>query len=304
MANNGVRCTPIAIDKVVKPDGSEIQVPKSNCRQAVDRQVAIAANAALHGVITSGTMGGDATADGVYEIGKTGTTDEAKDTWAVGASSKVATAVWVGSVTGFQNLREVFNFPKCYYDGGIGKASDARHCLWKDMMTANNAVYGGATSWEQPMPRYLYGKQTTVPSVSGMSVDQAKNVLASAGFRGVIGSAETSDVEKGKVSSTAPSGGSQASAGAAVTLHTSSGPAPVLPGGDQNGNATVPSVVRLPFAQAQQTLQQAGFQVNLIPQHAQSPSCVVLAQNPAPQGQAPTQSVVSILIDGDQGQCH
>ena len=300
MANNGTRCTPIAIDKVVKPDGSLMDVPKSNCSQVIDKQIVVAANSALHGVITGGTMGGDATPDGVYEIGKTGTTDNAKDTWAVGATSKVATAVWVGSVTGFENLREVFSFPKCYYDGGIGKASDARHCLWKDMMTANNAVYGGASSWDQPLPRYLYGKQTAVPSVTGMSVDQAKNVLASAGFRGVVGSAETSDVEKGKVSSSSPAGGAQASAGAAVTLHTSSGPAPVEP----PGGKPAPDVTKMPFGQAQQTLQQAGFQVNPVFQPVTpTQTCLVYGQNQSP-AQPGSQPVVTIAVDGAQDKCH
>jgi membrane peptidoglycan carboxypeptidase len=305
MANNGLVCTPIAIDKVVKPDGSEVQVPKSTCKQAIDKQVAIAANSALHAVITSGTMATDATPDGVYEIGKTGTTDEAKDTWAVGASSKVATAVWVGSVTGFENLREVFNFPRCYYDGGIGKASDARHCLWKDMMTANNAVYGGATSAPAPLPRYLYGKQTVVPSVTGMSVGQARNVLASAGFRGVVGSAEASDsVEKGKVSSTSPGSGSQAPAGAAVTLHTSSGPAPVAP---QPGNGQqAPDVTKQPFGQAKQTLEQAGYRVNPVFQPVTpTQTCLVYGENVAPQtpGDA-NKPTVTIAVDGAQDKCH
>jgi membrane peptidoglycan carboxypeptidase len=254
-------------------------------------------------------MATDATPDGAYEIGKTGTTDNAKDTWAVGASSKVATAVWVGSVTGFKNLRQVFDFPHCYYDGGLGKASDARHCLWKDMMTANNAAYPGATSWEQPMPRYLYGKQIAVPSVSGMTVDEAKNVLASAGFRGVIGGAETSDIEKGKVSSSSPASGAQASAGTQVTLRTSSGPAPVpartqSAQPDPNATAAVPNVVRMPFTQAQQALQQAGFQVSPVYQPTQFKSCLVYAQNPGAQGQAPKQSVVTIVVDGAEGQCH
>jgi membrane peptidoglycan carboxypeptidase len=304
MANNGLTCTPVAIDKVVKPDGSLVPVPKSTCKQSVDKQVAIAANSALHGVIAGGTMAGDATPDGVYEIGKTGTTDDAYDTWAIGASSKVATAVWVGSVTGHVNLREVFDFPHCYYGGGSTKASNARHCLWRDMMTANNAVYGGATSWPQPLPRYLYGKQTTVPSVAGMSVDQAKNVLASAGFRGIVGSEESSDsIEKGKVSSSSPAGGAQASAGAAVTLHPSSGPAPAAQP-DPNTLVAVPNVVNLPFGQAQQQLQQAGFQVNAYFQQLKANNCLVAAQTPVGQAQMAKGSVVAIAVDGQQDQCH
>lgn len=300
MANNGRTCTAVAIDKVVKPDGTQVPVPRSTCKQSVDKQVAVAANAALHGVITNGTMRGDATADGVYEIGKTGTTDNAKDTWAVGASSKTATAVWVGSVTGFANLRKVLSFPPCYYDGGIGKASDARHCLWKDMMTANNATYGGATTWEQPQPQYLYGERTAVPSVVGMSLGQARNVLGSVGFRAVVGTEENSDaVEKGKVSTTAPAGGSQANAGATVTLHVSSGPAPKP---EQPAQGVVPDARGKVLAEARPILEQAGFQVNAIFQQG-AESCMVLGQDRAPQSQADTGSVVRVLVDGTPEKC-
>ena len=157
------------------------------------------------------------------------------------------------------------------------------------------------------MPRYLYGKQTTVPSVAGMTVDAAKSTLASVGFRGVVGSTEHSGVEQGKVSSSSPAAGAQASAGAEVTLHPSSGPeqqGPAAGQPDPNNTGTVPNVVRMPFGQAQQALQQSGFQVNAVYQPTQFHSCLVYAQNPAPQGQAAKQSVVTIVVDGAQGQCH
>ncbi len=55
IANNGKTCTPVAIDKVVKADGSDLAVPKTSCRQSVDPQVAIAAAYALRAVMQSGT---------------------------------------------------------------------------------------------------------------------------------------------------------------------------------------------------------------------------------------------------------
>jgi serine/threonine-protein kinase len=157
------------------------------------------------------------------------------------------------------------------------------------------------------MPRYVYGKQTPVPSVANMTVDEAKNVLASAGFRGVVGKAESSDsVEQGKVSSSSPSAGTQASAGAAVTLHTSSGPAaqpspgPTPPAG---GQLTVPEVRRMPFSQARDALARAGFQVAAVWQPTQFQSCLVYGENPNPQSQAPGGSVVTIVVDGAEGKC-
>ena len=78
------------------------------------------------------TSGGTAAASdpgtGIPHIGKTGTTDGAKDTWMIGASTKVATAVWVGNVTGDANLRELS------FDSGA--AATARHRIWPAIMAA------------------------------------------------------------------------------------------------------------------------------------------------------------------------
>ncbi len=80
IANEGKYCSPVAIEKVVKTDGSELKVPGTSCKQVVDPAVANAAVYAMRGVFTGGTASGDQTADGLYEFGKTGTTDDAVDT--------------------------------------------------------------------------------------------------------------------------------------------------------------------------------------------------------------------------------
>jgi membrane peptidoglycan carboxypeptidase len=68
-------------------------------------------------------------------IGKTGTTDGAKDTWMVGASSKVATAAAVVSVNGEANQRGI--------SFGSGQAATARHRMWPMVMSVAAAKYGG-----------------------------------------------------------------------------------------------------------------------------------------------------------------
>jgi membrane peptidoglycan carboxypeptidase len=232
IANNGKTCTPIAIDKVVKADGSSLAVPKTSCRQSVDPQVAIAAAYALRAVMTGGTASADNTPDGLYEFGKTGTTDGNANTWMIGTTSKVTTAVWVGNISGSQDLRAT-NLGYCPA-GYSSQAAVQRHCLWKGIQTAVNKVYGGATSWPQPEPQYLYGGSSyaapnaatttgTVPNVQGMSKSAAEAALVSAGYAWAIGGAVSSSLPAGEIASTSPAIGSSAPQHTEVTIYPSSG---------------------------------------------------------------------------------
>jgi membrane peptidoglycan carboxypeptidase len=155
IANGGVTCSPIAIDRIVGRDGVEVPPPAASCTQSVTPTVDAGMTYALHQVMTRGTA---ATSNGrtkpnVPMIAKTGTTDAAKDTWMSGASTKVATTVAVVAVTGMLNQRNQ-RFPS-------GLASDARHRIWPVVMSAANAKYGGGDFVEAPPPA------PTVPTVKG-----------------------------------------------------------------------------------------------------------------------------------------
>ncbi|WP_426625584.1 transglycosylase domain-containing protein [Leifsonia sp. McL0607] len=136
IANKGVYCSPVAIDRIVAPDGSEVSVPTSACSEAVAPEVAATMASALTSVMQGGATGALSNPhDGVPVFGKTGTTDSEKDTWFVGATTKLATAVWVGNVTGDVSLRRS-------KVGGI-QADTLRHRIWKEYMTAANTKYRG-----------------------------------------------------------------------------------------------------------------------------------------------------------------
>ncbi|OUE31777.1 Penicillin-binding protein 1A/1B [Clavibacter michiganensis] len=126
VANQGNMCPPIAIDKVVLPDESELVTPKSQCAQAMSPEVANTAAFTLKAVM-GGTGAASNPRDGTEIMGKTGTTDRSKDTWFVGSSTEVTTAVWVGNVEGFASMRRnVLN----------GSAADsARHRIFKPLQT-------------------------------------------------------------------------------------------------------------------------------------------------------------------------
>ncbi|HLP23060.1 MAG TPA: transglycosylase domain-containing protein [Microbacteriaceae bacterium] len=211
IANNGLFCTPVAIDKIQDRTGAELNAPKTKCNQAVSPDVAVAMQYAM-----AQTFGGTAAAsrlpDGIAMIGKTGTTDGAKDTWMNGASSKVATAVWVGNVTGFQNLRSL------RFDSG--QAATARHRIFPAIMSVANAKFGG-DPFQSPDPKFMTVVNANIPNVTGMSVEAAKATLEAAGFVYVDGGPEDSKLPAGQVTRTDPSG--QAPKGTEIRVFTSQG---------------------------------------------------------------------------------
>lgn len=137
IANGGVTCTPIAIDRIVGRDGAQLAAPQSTCVRSVDAQVDARMVEVLQQVMTRGTAAPskNRTRPSVPMIAKTGTTDGAKDTWMSGASTKVATVVALVSVTGTLDQR--------HQRFSNGLISDARHRLWPAVMSAANTKYGG-----------------------------------------------------------------------------------------------------------------------------------------------------------------
>ncbi|GAA4740244.1 transglycosylase domain-containing protein [Amnibacterium soli] len=155
IASKGIRCDAIGIDRVIDSDGKGMAVPKANCRRVQDAGLMTAAGYDLHNpTVGNGTMAMDQLYDGKYVFGKTGTTDFAKDTWTMGSTTKVTTAVWVGNVTGHQNLRFVYGPHGC--NAGSNYAS-MRHCIWQAIQRPMNAKYGGASSWPYPAAQYVSG---------------------------------------------------------------------------------------------------------------------------------------------------
>ncbi|WP_147392060.1 transglycosylase domain-containing protein [Amnibacterium setariae] len=154
IANKGVRCDAIGIDRILDVDGKKVKVPGADCRRVQDEQLMIAAGYDLRNPVQRGTMTPDRLSDGKYLFGKTGTTDDAKDTWVMGSTTKVSTAVWVGNVTGKVNLRRVYSPAACNTGSQFAVM---RHCIFQAIQRTMNAKYGGAAGWPTPLPQYLYG---------------------------------------------------------------------------------------------------------------------------------------------------
>ena len=93
LSNGGYRVTPLAISKIVRPDGKEDVFAPERTRAFSDG-VAYEVSRILQNNVQGGT--GVAARLTVPAAGKTGTTSDFRDAWFVGYTPEYSTAVWVG----------------------------------------------------------------------------------------------------------------------------------------------------------------------------------------------------------------
>ncbi len=131
-------------------------------------------------------------------------------------------------------------------------------------------------------------KQVAVPSVVGMSEDDATTTLQQAGFEVSSTDAPSDSTAEGIVSDQSPDSGTQATKGSTVTITVSSGPS----------TTTVPDEVGQDKQVAIDDLKANGFRVDV-----QNVACgdpnqdnIVQDQDPAGGSDAPTGSTVSIFV--------
>ncbi|HEY1284539.1 MAG TPA: transglycosylase domain-containing protein [Solirubrobacterales bacterium] len=95
LAGEGIHRRPVAIRKVLFPDGRVERPERAGSRRVVSEAVAYEVTRLLHDNITEGT--GTAAYTGCAgQAGKTGTTDNYTDAWFAGYQPNLATVVWVG----------------------------------------------------------------------------------------------------------------------------------------------------------------------------------------------------------------
>ncbi|GAA1449579.1 transglycosylase domain-containing protein [Leifsonia poae] len=220
VANKGVACTPVAIDRILDAEGKAKAVPKSTCKSAVSPEVAAAMAFALKRVVTSGTASSSALGDGIDVLGKTGTSEDNEQLWLVESSTKVAAASWTGNIDGHVSLRS-------FYESGM-LASTLRNPIIQDIMRTANGKYGG-DDFPQPGSTLLRGIQVTIPDLAGKSPAEAKTTLNGLGLEFADGGQRDGVQPAGTVAISDPAAGSSVSKGAIVTVYTSNGALVALP---------------------------------------------------------------------------
>lgn len=215
IANNGVYCTPKAIDRITDANGNEVALPAASCTQVLEPNIAATAAYALQGVMTNGSGRASNPYDGTPILGKTGT-HEAKQTWLVGSSTNVTTAVWVGNSVGDADVSR-WPWNHLY----------TRHSVAKPILRAADALYGG-DGFPAPDPNLTKTVMYDLPNVVGQSVEAATKTLEDAGFEVVVGDPVDSTEGAGIVAQQDPGAGKVAG-GTVVTLRPSTGQGVFVP---------------------------------------------------------------------------
>jgi membrane peptidoglycan carboxypeptidase len=256
IANGGVFCAPVAIDAVITPEGKKLPGQPKTCSQALDPGIDAAVGFAMQGVFKGGTANAARPA-GVNVLGKTGTTNNAQDTWTVGSTTQVSTAVWIGNATGKVSTRATRPPVAC---PGVGnQVATLRNCVFKHTMEAIDAEYPPGAFPAAPA-QYLNGSTQPLPDYAGQTVTAATSLLTALGFSVTVAPAEVPSAQpEGTVDSTNPPAGTRVSSGYDVTINVSDGTLA----------KTIPTdLVGETFAQAKSEIESAGFV-------APSETCVV-----------------------------
>jgi len=145
IANSGVRTTLYVVDSITDSSGNVVELPaRAQPAQVIQPQIAYlmenilsddTARATAFGVNGPLTISGIPTSG--YVAAKTGTTNDARDLWTMGATTNTVVGVWLGRPdNGATQVR----------DGGYGSAAP----LWNRVMTAALQVQGRPNPFPNP----------------------------------------------------------------------------------------------------------------------------------------------------------
>ena len=222
-ATNGLHTDDYVVAKIVNSEGETIYEHEPEATQVADPAIFAAAHRALRVVPVSGTA--PRANIGIPQGGKTGTHQSYLDAWFVGYTAQYSTAVWVGYEAQQVPLTNVVingqNYSRVF--GGSVPAP-----IWAEFM---GYVHDGLPVVEFPVEpenigKYLVPPPTTVPSVVGLTVSQAKARLAEAKLNASV--LEIASLEpEGSVVNQSVEAGATVKQGSFVTIWVSTGETPI-----------------------------------------------------------------------------
>jgi membrane peptidoglycan carboxypeptidase len=251
IANEGVYCPPRPVMSIVK-DGKALALPAlgSACEKRVDPEVARGVTSLLQGVLDNGgTADNSPLAGGRQAAGKTGTTDGKNETWFVGYTPQLSTAVWVGTPDDKGNSRVLSNVCLRPMTETKGCSAGSYRSIfgatlaapvWKAIM--DRALAGQPkVPFTEPGTQIVNGEKVDIPDIGRRSLEDAKALLLQAGFVPSVVRVY-SNYRVGTVVGTTPR--NQATRGSVVRILVSQGPAPApvpVPTAPPPGGAPLPA---------------------------------------------------------------
>ncbi|MEO7370644.1 MAG: penicillin-binding transpeptidase domain-containing protein, partial [Ilumatobacteraceae bacterium] len=130
IANQGLHHDPYYVDYITNADGTRLYTHDDPGVQVLDPDVALTAIATLKGVLSDGTAKPTLGGFPFPAIGKTGTQQDNTNSWFVGATPQLTTAVWVGDPDAYTPM---INIPEFV---GVGKVQGATYParIWGALM--------------------------------------------------------------------------------------------------------------------------------------------------------------------------
>lgn len=294
-ATNGEHRPPIGITRIVDTTtGETIYEDETEAEQAIDPGVAYLTTTALEAVIQRGT--GTRAQIGRPAAGKTGTAQEYRDAWFGGYTPDLAAAVWVGYPEGEIEMKASCagstspcrptridatgvtggSYPAMIWQrfmsaalagvpasdfsqpdiGLVTVVIDSRTGCLAGSYTpdeyAVSATFARGTEPEKACRNRRPG--TEVPDVFSYPVDEARELLERAGFEVSEIDEPSSTYPPGRVIGQSPDAGETAREGSTVTIYVSVA----------DNRTSVPDVLGYSSGEATSTLQNAGFDVEVV----------------------------------------
>mgnify|MGYP000429118694 CR=1 FL=1 len=238
-----VRLRRVGASNTLTYKGKKIDPPKTKCTQSVTPAVARTTAYAMENVHSpGGTAARAAVGDDIPFIAKTGTSDNAEQNWIMGATTKVATVVWLGNVSGHVALSSV--------DFTGGRQYNTKQDIYRDIMTVANRQFGG-DPFGAPDPNLVKGKSVSVPAIQGLTKEQAQALIESVGLTFTDGGEMDSELPLNTVAKSEPASGEPTAVGGEVKVYFS----------NHTLVAGPPSTVGMTETLARSTLVAAGWTV-------------------------------------------
>ncbi len=221
-AARGVHCDARPVSALLDGNKNVVKAYPKQCSQVLPSAVADAVNDVLQGAFRTG---GTAASIHISQptAGKTGTETESKATWLTGYTPNIAMSAFIGGVN---EAGHPISLNGQVLGGryiGNGSGAGTTGPIWQAAMDAI-AQWLPDTPFEKPSGEDIKGLLTEIPSVFGMSPEEARRVLEDAGFKVEVASGEVDgEAPAGTVQYTSPSRGETTGSGDTVTLYISDG---------------------------------------------------------------------------------